>query len=111
MWKSKEEYLFDMPGSRIDDVYGKNARLPLWPYIKIHNPKVTKIFFDARSPGLHVEIGIPKYPKEYPYFTPEDTNKLLKTYMDYANMSHDELAEWYKQQPRKPVKNSKNETD
>ena len=103
MWKDKEEYIFDMPGSRISDVYEKNSRVPLWPYLKAHNPKITGMRFHETMPGLYVEVGHPKYPKDYPYFTNEDQATLLETYMNYANATIEDMQAWYK------LKNEKGE--
>lgn len=100
LWKSKEEYTFDMPGLRVDDVYGKNARLPLWPYLKHYNPKISEIKFDKTLPLLHVVIEVPKYPKSRPYFNNEDVKTLLETYMNYANATLEEISAWYKTKSR-----------
>ena len=94
LWKSEEVYTFDMPDCRIQDVYGKNAVVPLRQYIMAHNEKVTDVRFDEHYPGVHVVIGIPKYPKEDPYFSDEDMMKLLNTYMDYANATRKEILNW-----------------
>jgi len=104
MWKSEEVYTFDMPLSRIDDVYGKNARYPLWAYLKYYNPKITDMKFDAKCPGLHVIVSVPKYHGSHPYFTNEDVKKLLDTYMDYANASYKEIEAWYKTKGSNNVK-------
>ena len=104
MWKDKEEYIFDMPGPRIDDVYGKNARLPLRAFMKQKNPKVTGMRFHETAPGVIFEIGHPKYPESYPYFTQEDQANLLASYMEYANMTYEELSAWYKVEFNKHAK-------
>jgi len=96
MWKSQEVYTFDMPEQRIGDVYVKNARFKLWPYLRAHNPKITKLRFDEQFPGLHIEVDVPKYPESYPYFTKDDSKMLLESYMDYANMTLEEIQAWYK---------------
>jgi len=101
LWKSEEKYTFDMPYPRIDDVYGKNARYPLGPYIKAHVPKVSKVEFDATMPGVHVTVGVPKYPESYPFFTDSDVKTLLDSYMNYANMSNEEIQAWYKTKQNK----------
>mgnify|MGYP001819105703 CR=1 FL=1 len=96
LWKSEETYTFDMPIPRIEDVYVKNAYAPLAPYIKYYNPKVSKVEFDTTMPGVHVTVPIPKYPEERPHFGSEDVQKLLETYMDYANMTREEITNWYR---------------
>lgn len=96
LWKTTETYIFDMPEQRIMDVYGKNVRHPLEPYLKTLNPKVTNVRFDEKFPGVLIDIEIPKYPDSYPYFTAEDSSMLLQTYMAYANMSYDEIHDWYR---------------
>jgi hypothetical protein len=96
LWKSEERYTIDMPEVRIDDVYGKNARFPIGPYIKYYNPKVSKVEFDATMPGMHITVSIPKYPESYPYFTEEDVKTLLESYMNYANSTREEMHAWYK---------------
>jgi len=105
MWKDMETYIFDMPGPRIESVYGKNTCWPIWPFLKMHNPKITKTRWHESGAGLYVEVGIPKYPKERPYFTNEDQAELLRSYMEYANMSGDEIQAWYKlnSKPHKQV--------
>ena len=96
LWKSEEKYTFDMPGPRIEDVYGKNAMFPLEPYLKVHNPKVSEIKFDSKYPLVHVIVAVPKYPESYPFFTDEDVKTLLDSYMNYANATGEEIQAWYK---------------
>lgn len=96
LWKTTETYIFDMPEQRIMDVYGKNVRCPLAPYLKALNPKITHVRFDERYAGVLIDIEIPKYPESHPYFTSEDSGTLLETYMAYANMSLQEIMDWYK---------------
>ena len=96
LWKSEEKYTFDMPEQRIPDVYGKNARWPLGPYIKAHVRKVSNVEFDPTMPGVHITVGVPKYPESYPFFTDTDVKALLDAYMNYANASPEEMAAWYK---------------
>lgn len=95
LWKSEEKYTFDMPIPRIEDVYVKNAFAPLGPYLKYHNPKVTKVEFDATMPGVHITVHVPKYPESRPHFTDEDVKTLLDTYMNYANSTREEIRAWY----------------
>ena len=97
LWKTSETYIFDMPEQRIMDVYGKNVRHPLAPYLKILNPKVTHVRFDEKYAAVLVDVDIPKYPDSHPYFTPDDLHTLLETYMAYSNMSYREIADWYKE--------------
>lgn len=97
LWKTSETYVFDMPEQRIMDVYGKNVRCPLAPYLKILNPKISEVKFDEKYAAVLVEIGIPKYPDQRPYFNSDDTAQLLETYMAYANMSLQEIMDWYKE--------------
>ncbi len=97
LWKTSETFVFDMPEQRIMDVYGKNVRYPLAPYLKTLNPKVSHVRFDETQAGVLIEVEIPKYPESHPYFTPDDRHTLLETYMAYANMSYQEIADWYKE--------------
>lgn len=95
LWKSTETYVFDIPSKdRLVDVYWKSAHVRLELYIKWHVPKVTKVRFAEDGLGVFIDVDIPKYPEERPYFTDEDVSTLLKTYMDYANSSLDELMIW-----------------
>lgn len=91
LWKSSEIYTFDIPPQRINDVCGKNAYCSLATYLRLRNPKITDVRFDPKYPLVHVEVAVPKYPKERPYFTNQDTHLLLETYMEYANMQLEEL--------------------
>lgn len=86
-----------MPEQRIMGVYGKNVRYPLAPYLKILNPKVTHVRFHDKYAAVLVDVDIPKYADKYPYFTSDDINTLLETYMAYANMSYEEIANWYRE--------------
>ena len=95
LYKRLEVYHFDMPECRIMDVYGKSARNSIGTYLQFFNPKITNVCWDEKYPGLDIEVETPKYPKERPYFTEQDQMTLLKTYMDYANMSQEELIEWF----------------
>jgi len=97
LWKTSETYVFDMPEQRIMDVYGKNVRYPLAPYLKILNPKVSHVRFDETQAGVLIEIGIPKYPETHPHFSSDEVSTLLETYMAYANMSYEEIRDWYKE--------------
>ena len=94
LWQSQEVYTFDVPPPRTEDIHGKNIYVKLELYIKMHNPKVTNVRFDEKWPLVHMDVDIPKYPDERPYFTSEDTRQLLDSYMTYANMSREELHEW-----------------
>jgi len=94
LWKSAQTYTFDMPRPRVQDVYVKSMYNPLRPYIISKNPKVTNVKFDSYYPLVHIEIEQPKYCDE-PYFSEEDVGNLLQTYMDYANMSREEIRDWY----------------
>jgi len=96
LWKTSETYIFDMPEVRIMDVYGKSVRHPLKPYLMKLNPKVTNVRFCEDGHATLIDIGIPKYPDEHPYFTSDDSHALLVSYMDYANMSYEEIHAWYK---------------
>jgi len=51
--------------------------------------------FDSKGTGTHIEVEIPKYPETKPYFTEDDQKMLLESYMEYANMSIEEIREWY----------------
>ena len=101
LWKSEETYTFDIPSlQRVQDVYWKNAMLPLEGYLKAHIPKITRIKFDEKLPLLHVIVTIPKYPTDKPFFGEEDVKTLLETYMRYANSSVKEISEWYSNRNR-----------
>lgn len=97
LWKTSETWSFDIPSKhRLVDVYWKNTHWLLKIYLQLHgNTKVTEVRFDATRLGVHVEIAHPKYPEERPYFTDGDVSKLLKTYMNYANATHEEMMEWW----------------
>jgi len=62
-------------------------------YIKACNPKVLSVKFDEKHLAVHVEVYNPKYASES-YLTSEDVQKLLETYMWYANATHQDLIEW-----------------
>ena len=96
LWKTKEIWTFDIPSEhRLRDVYWKSARWSLRKYLQVENPKVTDVKFDERYLAVHVEVAHPKYPKEHPYFTNDDVNKLLESYMWYANATDEEVMAWF----------------
>ena len=83
------------------DVYGKSVRHPLKAYLKILNPKITDVRFCEDGPGVYIDVAIPKYPDEHPYFNQDDVLQLLETYMAYANMSYQEISAWYEERREK----------
>lgn len=96
LWKSREIYTFDVPSAkRVVDVYWEaNALHPIHFYLRYHNHKISNIRYDDTLLLVHIEIDIPKYPKEHDYFTTDDEDMLLKTWMDYLNATQQEIMEW-----------------
>lgn len=103
LWKSSQTYTFDIPPNRTDDIYGKNVWNSLRAYMMSNNPKVTDVKFDDHYPLVHIEVNMAKY-CDRPYFTSDDVGRLLETYMTYANYSHEELKDWYRENST-PVSN------
>ena len=96
LWKSREIYTFDVPSAkRVVDIYWKNALNPMHLYLRYYNPKISNVRFDDNRLLVHIEIDVPKYPKEGDLFTSDDVTMLLNTWMDYANATPKEIMEWF----------------